>query len=563
MKRSLLTWMSISAFAVSLSACQTGNALRAQFLEHSYENVNGRMLADAPNHRVAALERTLLTDQLDNIKTTQDGKEVGLTVQDRVNQRETLREKLSRGLTAHEVEKAELGQSDNVVLEGKGVSDLTVYIQSIVDRLLAHWPHEPLNPPVSIYLVDNPLYNARMTGLNALYLHTGFLLNAGTEDELAAMLAHELAHALLQHTNAEDWVAVENKLMNIGMSLVVSRFAGAELQNATLGASGKANTAIAMLLAEKQLRQLNNEVLFKSWQRHQEDQADMLAVDLLYEAGYDWTFIQTVLERVGHSEEQRAALSAAAVKASGVDAPDSPAAALAEMREKLSSMSFVDLFGDAAKDHADAEDRLLNVTMYMEREYPDADLPPLADDTSYRKAVFEGPGFDAIRKRHFLELARTALLAEDFDAAANHALKTLDSATDPSIEARILLFNARKGAGKTTAALQNLEIARQGSQATMALFDALVSEYTARGDGDTAAARWDEARRRLILDDRTYFPRLVRIHGETGRLDKAAQVVAACASREKQEPLLASDCRWAFKSVSPPAATTPGAGRKA
>lgn len=82
-------------------------------------------------------------------------------------------------------------------------SDLHDYIQLIGDRLAAaarqvvpNRANEQLMSRLRCHLVNSPVINAFYTGGNHIYVYAGLFRVCRNEDELAAAIAHEYAHAI-------------------------------------------------------------------------------------------------------------------------------------------------------------------------------------------------------------------------------------------------------------------------------------------------------------------------------------------------------------------------------
>jgi beta-barrel assembly-enhancing protease len=81
---------------------------------------------------------------------------------------------------------------------------LDAYLQRLLGRL------DPQTPALRIHILDRPEPQAELLGGEALVLRTGLFARTRDEDELAFVLAHELAHRTLAHVAARrrnDWDA--------------------------------------------------------------------------------------------------------------------------------------------------------------------------------------------------------------------------------------------------------------------------------------------------------------------------------------------------------------------
>jgi predicted Zn-dependent protease len=116
-----------------------------------------------------------------------------------------------------------------------------------------------------IYIIRNPYFNASMTANGVLQVWTGLLVRVSSEDELAAILGHELAHYTQLHT-LERMRSLKNSMstgaiFDLGLA-VLTRVSVPVGQFA----------AVLNLLA---------------FSRDQEQEADLLGLRFMAEAGYD------------------------------------------------------------------------------------------------------------------------------------------------------------------------------------------------------------------------------------------------------------------------------------
>jgi len=116
-----------------------------------------------------------------------------------------------------------------------------------------------------IYIIRNPYFNASMTANGVMQVWTGLLVRVSSEDELAAILGHELAHYTQLHT-LERMRSLKNSMSTgavfdfglallTGVSVPVGQFA-----------------AVLNVLA---------------YSRDQEQEADLLGTKFMAEADYD------------------------------------------------------------------------------------------------------------------------------------------------------------------------------------------------------------------------------------------------------------------------------------
>lgn len=148
-------------------------------------------------------------------------------------------------------------------------------VRDIVDRLV-----KPLsantNPWHVHLLVDKNIKNASATRGNYIFVWTGLIESVKNDDELATILAHEVAHLLAGHTKptpAEEFSAIMSSVAGKTTREIVYQ------QGGTAGAlSGLA----ALLVSE-----VINSAFIKPEQRRKEYEADEIGLFLMAEAGFD------------------------------------------------------------------------------------------------------------------------------------------------------------------------------------------------------------------------------------------------------------------------------------
>ncbi len=147
---------------------------------------------------------------------------------------------------------------------------LDEYLQQLSTRLLSAAGFT--GGGYRFYLVDDPSINAFAMPGGHIAVHSGLLLKSESEDELAAVLAHEIAH-VSQHHLARRYESLQglNTRLNIAMLAAI-----------LLSASHPqlAEAAIASGLGGQQQAALG-------YSRSHEHEADRVGIQLLADAGFD------------------------------------------------------------------------------------------------------------------------------------------------------------------------------------------------------------------------------------------------------------------------------------
>ena len=136
-------------------------------------------------------------------------------------------------------------------------------------------------PDLRVYIIRNPSFNASMTANGVMQVWTGLLVRVSSEDELAAVLGHELAHYTQLHT-LERFRRIKSSLSS---SSFIDLFLGLPLAS---------------------LASLSN---IMSFSREQEEEADLLGVRFMARSGYDPHAAARIWQMIVEEEENAVAKS--------------------------------------------------------------------------------------------------------------------------------------------------------------------------------------------------------------------------------------------------------------
>ena len=159
------------------------------------------------------------------------------------------------------------------------------YIQSLGNALVNN--SEAQGSSFTFFLVDDPQINAYAGPGGYIGVYTGLVLTTESENELAAVVAHEIAHVTQKHL-LRTWHAASNMSLVQGAALMAALLVGAAL-------GGDAGFATAMgVQAAMQQQQIN-------FTRHNEQEADRIGINILEEAGFDPRAMPSFFSRMGRA----------------------------------------------------------------------------------------------------------------------------------------------------------------------------------------------------------------------------------------------------------------------
>lgn len=126
--------------------------------------------------------------------------------------------------------------------------------------------------PMGLVIIDNPSINAFAAPGGVIGLNTGTILAASSMDELASVVAHEVAHISQHHYESGVDERKKALLMQIGGML------------AAIAASAVDGDAAAAVMMGSQTVTMNNTMAFS---RSNEREADRVGMQIMTQAGYD------------------------------------------------------------------------------------------------------------------------------------------------------------------------------------------------------------------------------------------------------------------------------------
>jgi predicted Zn-dependent protease len=176
-------------------------------------------------------------------------------------------------------------QTDPQVIQAFGQyedADLARYVAALGKKLGA-LSHQP-NLAYSIKVLDSPVVNAFAVPGGYVYLTRGILAYLNDEAELAGVVAHEIGHIAARHS-AQQYSRAQVAQLGLGLGTMVSKTFRKYASVAQFGVG----------------------MLFLSFSRDDERQADALGVEYSSKAGYDANHMANLfvsLERLNPGEAQ-------------------------------------------------------------------------------------------------------------------------------------------------------------------------------------------------------------------------------------------------------------------
>ena len=156
------------------------------------------------------------------------------------------------------------------------------FVNDIGQKLVAVFPHQPFT--FHFYVIKDKSYNAFASPAGHIFINHGLIEAMESEEELAGVIAHEIAHVYCRHISQKI-----ERSKKIGMATLAGIAAGVLLGSA--GAGEAANAITVGTMAAGQSAAL-------AYSRDDEAQADQVGLKYLNHAGYSARGLLRILQKM-------------------------------------------------------------------------------------------------------------------------------------------------------------------------------------------------------------------------------------------------------------------------
>ena len=182
-------------------------------------------------------------------------------------------------------------------------AEIQDYLDSVVQRLLATRKDKPKRPTVIVYSSD--AFSASSDDRNNILLTTRALRELESEDELAALLSHELTHLLRGHNQRKGALrAFPAGVETAGwVAAAADRLTGSG--RAGSGTGSLSDFGKGALVNTQAVSLLWSDILTPGWNRGQEREADRGGYDMMVAAGYDPAAFGALFSKLQSAQARR------------------------------------------------------------------------------------------------------------------------------------------------------------------------------------------------------------------------------------------------------------------
>lgn len=443
------------------------------------------------------------------------------------------------------------------------------YVQGVMLRLL-----KGVNMPASfrpeVRILAAPQFAGECTPDGTLILTVGLLEQLETEDELAFVIGHELAHAIYRH-EAPDWFK-KSQYYAVVNGTAVDTVA----QSAAFALGGATGTNIGRALDVAQhLAKLSSNVLMPQMERGQEDAADALGFDLMVKAGYDPEAPLAVMDKLAQQEveaERAAQAAKAAAKGSSSDDDSSGGGMFGKITNVAGGLgsllmggrpsndqiadlaifafdSAVDNMAEDATTHHPAKVREDLLSDYEFREYR-AILPaqPTPLPWAPQSASPLKPQLTALMVHYTAAEDAAAYIADSSQGSPvktkSDIARAVETPTTDHAYTEFVAAEYYQGAGQAPQSQAALEKAIAGPEPSWEVYSRLTDIYIAQDQYPRAQTLMDQAVTRFD-NSPVLYPKRIQLYRLQGRMADANALLPQCKSADIDE--LYDACKKAVK----------------
>ena len=378
---------------------------------------------------------------------------------------------------------------------------LTVYLNHVLAKLIAGSPVPELSARVLVVdTVDNPVVSAFHDG--TIYVPLRLLddmnnaRNAASEDALAFMLAHELAHIMSYHYSSGSL----GTLFSAGVVGVDLFIEGANLVSEISGKSAISNKKSQSLRTKVAAAKAVEEIVISpSWTRSQEQEADLFGFELMIQAGYNPDATYEFLDFL-HGYETEAVRIRKERESADLRAQENIQGLFATFMKTA--------VGEMSRTHATVAARRETLNKYHERwedeisEAEEIDVRRVAWHPDASNEVVDEQAVARIRQVFLnyneARAARRALADGDYRKAKLHVRQSLSPPTQYNAYPRIIAARYAAHAGDDDAASEHLRTAlEQGPGPSFLVYRRLLVQLVQQRNYPAAGELLDDAESRF------------------------------------------------------------------
>lgn len=422
------------------------------------------------------------------------------------------------------------------------VPSFTTYANGVLERLKAVSAVEKV--PGQVIVVANDQMDAGSTADGNIYISSGYVRELKNEDQLAALLAHELSHVLLRHHDSNAFSRVQKQISTLAGL-------GMGLRNAIDKSTGGAASNVLSPDQKKMLQQMELMIsvtdiaLSPAWGRRQEAEADRLGMDLMVKAGYSYQdgfipWLEAVAKWDADQDQKKAAMLQ--TQQASMQALISNGKFDESLKQGL-GFAFNDIKGQLSSSHEGGDKRLGDIDAYYIKAYNEK-VPQVVITIKPFEQARNKPDVEFVLADYSKVFEARSFINKQNYADGQAILKPLVGAKSQISGHALpnqLMFEALRGLGRRKEAEAYLAKSLQSNNSVWSVYDSAATYYKDQGNTEAIAKVGQDAFQRFSGAPSAY-PRLIALYKRNGLTQNMNSVVTECALKQadKRDQCLAA-----------------------
>lgn len=383
--------------------------------------------------------------------------------------------------------------------------EIEAYLENIRQRLSDNSGISGIPGKIKVRATSDLAASATADG--NIFIGLSWLLYAQSEDEIAAIIAHELSHVLLNHYNADIFTNVQDRINSMGEM-------GIALKTAVEKNRVASKNSPQVLQGLHLLKDLTDTVALPAWGRKQEREADLLAIDLLAKAGYSPSAMISVLEKIEESE-----------KAHAPSVEESQRQMLSLLQQDASSAIKGLLKKAFGANHPDPAVRILDTAEYIQKHYEDNNQA--VNESGWRKVAGQKTVQTVLANYDKAFSSQLYLAKSDRVNAFKSAQQAVSGITQSHAYPNWVLGKAAEEIGQAKIARIAYSRAIQAGDPPKGLYDDAIAFEESSGQLGKAIALAEKAQSEYG-DSPTWYPTRIRLYHKANKKNEASALVFKC-----------------------------------
>lgn len=373
------------------------------------------------------------------------------------------------------------------------------YCNIVLARILQGWEGHPVD--ARVYISPDSEFGAFTLPHGSIFISLGTLKSLGSEDDLAALLSHEISHLLLRHHDSDSFKEASSWVSG----------------NLDVYKRSNKHTSNDDFTRARTMSWIIEKAIFPAWARGQENEADALGADLLVASGYNADAMVHIMKLIERNTLQRKDWLESQPQLT-VESPQqlaNPDAFKKQINATFTQLG-KNLEQQLSAEYDSAVARKARVRDYLKTKHLQRSRPSFKKK-EYKNVFRKSPLSSQIAQYRKVHKAELILIeSNDIRKASNIAVKSLGGSVGEDPYTRMFMYEIRAAAGKRKYAETNLHKAYATNAAPYSTYLTLLNLSFSKRDYVAAQSYMNEIDT-LFRSPKELLPMRIRLNKIQGQ----------------------------------------------